>query len=36
MPSKVNPPLEIVIVVSSDNLSVEQTPKQKELITKLS
>ena len=36
MSSKVNPPLEIVIIVSSDNLSVEQTPKQKELITKLS
>ena len=36
MPSKVNPPLEIVVIVSLDNLSVEQTPKQKELITKLS
>ena len=36
MSSKVNPPLEIVTIVSLDHLSVEQTPKQKELITKLS
>ncbi len=36
MPSKVNPPLVIVIYDGLVHLSVEQTPKQKELITKLS
>lgn len=36
MSSKVNPPLEFVFNVGLDHLPVELTPKQKELVTKLS